>query len=722
MRIKHFIFLFFLLPSSLIRGQTLTDSLKGYYPLNGDFQDLSGFANHISLGTGIFVEDRFGHPTGALELNGTSDSLVLPIPEFGPIEGDFGISIWYKTNSPEILNLFSSKESPSDTTDNFEVQLNSHSAFYLENYAQTFYQSFAYWNGTGNNNNAFGEGNPGLFTKGDWCHFVITREAGSFRIYLNRQEHFLSLNSFYNQILGDAVDLVFGSAPHGYSGAIDDLRFYNRAITQQDIDKLWFENRPFHFIHPKANQAYVQGSQLVVQWEYDPTVVSDSIVVEYRINEGPWLATDHSGMAWDIYLDLDLSFPFGTSVEIRVTDAFNPDLNQSSGLFFVSEYDWMEVTGSLPFAPKDGAGLLNFQGKMWLLGGWDPPLHPPHHTHNEVWNSTNGSDWTFVNNAPWPARHCSAWLVHDNAMWVIGGDPQSGCLTDVWRSNDGIEWSLVLDAIPGYSLRLMPNYASFDNELIIYGGEVCSGPPLSEVWRSPDGINWTQLPVAPWKGRGMQINSCVDDEGNLWMLGGSNESTRRSYNEVWKTSDGLNWTLVNSSAPWAGRYWHTVAWFDGKMWVMGGVATGVEMNDVWYSSDGINWFELKSATGNWPAGSRHAQSTTVFDNALWYMCGIATNNAWKIYNTSLPDRVEENKLNEGKSGFFPNPAKDLIHLNFAAERLQSSFVILDIFGRVRHTEPIQSTQQSVDIGFLPPGTYFIVLSGTPVEVMKMVKI
>jgi len=179
---------------------------------------------------------------------------------------------------------------------------------------------------------------------------------------------------------------------------------------------------------------------------------------------------------------------------------------------------------------------------------------------------------------------------------------------------------------------------------------------------------------------------------------------------------------VNSSAPWAGRYWHTVAWFDGKMWVMGGVATGVEMNDVWYSSDGINWFELKSATGNWPAGSRHAQSTTVFDNALWYMCGIATNNAWKIYNTSLPDRVEENKLNEGKSGFFPNPAKDLILLNFAAERLQSSFVILDIFGRVRHTEPIQSTQQSVYIGFLPPGTYFIVLSGTPAEVMKMVKI
>ena len=37
-----------------------------------------------------------------------------------------------------------------------------------------------------------------------------------------------------------------------------------------------------------------------------------------------------------------------------------------------ANYQWVKVTMDAPFAPRDGAGALVFQGQMWLIGGWNP--------------------------------------------------------------------------------------------------------------------------------------------------------------------------------------------------------------------------------------------------------------------------------------------------------------------------------------------------------------
>jgi hypothetical protein len=690
-------------------AQIPTDSLQGHYQFNGSFSDNSGNNNDIVLGSGTYVNDRFENISSALFLNGISDSLVFPISEFAPIAGDFTFSFWYKTNSPAILNVLSSKENSSDTTSNFEIQLNSHNGYYLEYLLQSFYQTFVYWNGSGTDNNSVAEGAPGLFSKGEWCHFVIVREDANFQIYRNHQLYTLSEDNNYNGILGDTVDLVFSASPYFFEGAIDDLRFYNRALNQSEIDLLWFENNPISFVQPKATDAYVQGSNLLVYWEFDTTQISDSIHVQIKLNDEPWVDAEHSNDANQNYIYIDMSYAHGTTVDVKVTDYLDTTLSQSTGTFVVSEYDWVEVSDTLPFNAKDGAGLLSFQDKMWLLGGWDPPFHPPLYTHNEIWSSVDGVNWNYEGDAPWPARHAAAWLTKDNAMWVIGGDPQSGCLTDVWKSNDGINWEQTIEAIPDYVIRNNPNYAVLNDQFFIFGGEQCSGPPQNDVWTSVDGINWTQLPDAPWSGRGMQINSCVDGNGSMWMLGGSNEASRRSYNEVWKTEDGIDWVLANESAPWAGRYWHTVAHFDNKIWLMGGMATGIEMNDVWYSEDGIDWRELKSTTGNSPSGSRHAQSTTVFDNALWYMCGIATNNAWKIVNVSDTTSLQEESLSENRMILFPNPADDKLTIQFYGNLSNVGTIeIYNSLGKlVMEESNVSGLTHTIDIAYLKCGLYFV---------------
>src|SRR4051794_9030429 len=55
-------------------------------------------------------------------------------------------------------------------------------------------------------------------------------------------------------------------------------------------------------------------------------------------------------------------------------------------------YEWRQITLKAPFAPRDGAGLLSYHGKLWLLGGWNPNKSQreffPRICNNEVWAST----------------------------------------------------------------------------------------------------------------------------------------------------------------------------------------------------------------------------------------------------------------------------------------------------------------------------------------------
>ncbi len=707
MKKSVFVFLIVFFPIFAI-GQIPTDSLKACYSFSGNVNDSSGNANHITNFSGTFTADRYGQTNSAFYLDGTNDSLVLPISEFAPLTGDFTISLWYKTNSPEIMNLFSSKSFPSDTVNNFEVQLNSHNLFYLTYLQQSFYQTFAYWNGTGITGNAIAEGGPGPFTKGEWCHFVITRSNDTFKIYRNHVLYTLSTGITYAGVLGDVTNMLFSAMPYRFKGSIDDIRMYNRNLSQAEIDLLWFEEHPLHFISPKPTDAFVQGSAPLIYWEYDTSQISDSINVEFSLNNGAWQPySPHSHMANQNAFYMSIPYPAGTTINIKVTDVADTSIHHFSGAFLISEYDWVNVTNALPFNAKDGAGLLNFKNKLWLLGGWDPPFNAPTNTNSDVWSSPDGVNWNFETSATWPPRHCAAWMNSDSLMWVVGGDPQSGCLTDVWQSDDGSNWTLLVDTIPGYDKRNNVNYAYAGNSLYLFGGEKCSGTPSNEVWQSNDGISWNQLPDAPWQARGMQVNSCVDNTGQMWMLGGSNEASRRSYNEVWKTSDGINWTLVNNSAPWGGRYWHTVAWFDNKIWLLGGMATSYEMNDVWYSEDGNVWHELKSTTGNWPLGTRHAQSTTVFDNALWYMCGISTNNAWKIIDTGSGIGIGENNAQSLGVLIYPNPANEVLFISGNSTAIIGSYIVYDVTGKQIISGNINSTSAQINIALLTKGIYHI---------------
>lgn len=306
-------------------------------------------------------------------------------------------------------------------------------------------------------------------------------------------------------------------------------------------------------------------------------------------------------------------------------------------------YVWQAANEKCAFAARDGAGSLVFKDKMWLLGGWNPgdKVNFPKVCNSEVWSSTDGITWKLeLKEAPWEGRHCAGYVVHQDHMWIVGGDCNQGHYqNDVWKSADGVKWEQVTNNVP-WSDRVLHHTVAFDGKIFVIGGQKLPGfankPEegfYNDVWVSENGKDWKRiLEHAPWSHRGM-IGGAAVHKGRIWLLGGGTYDTpgvpvRLFFNEVWSTADGIKWECHTRKAPWMARQYHDVAVWDGKLWVMEGYhKDSGNRNDVWYSEDGVNWTELP----NTPWLPRHAASPFVFKDALWMVAGNnMTPDSWKL--------------------------------------------------------------------------------------------
>ena len=310
-----------------------------------------------------------------------------------------------------------------------------------------------------------------------------------------------------------------------------------------------------------------------------------------------------------------------------------------------AEYEWKLVTMQAPWMGRDGAGILSFKGELFLLGGWNPGNRAvfPMICNNDVWSSKDGAQWTLIKPntfkdasfdraSDWEGRHTAGYVVYKDKMWIIGGDAnQRHYQNDVWNSDDGKTWNYVNKGkdVP-WAPRVLHYTVVHDDKMWVIGGQ--NLPQFGggdedffyqDAWTSTDGVEWTLVkPEEPcWSPRGM-IGGTAVMNGRIWMLGGGRYDTPRVgrlfHNDVWSSADGVHWTEHTKAAPWHTRQYHDVAAWDNKLWVMEGYhVDGGNRNDVWYSADGVEWKELP----NTPWKPRHAASLVVHNGVLWMIAG-----------------------------------------------------------------------------------------------------
>ena len=182
--------------------------------------------------------------------------------------------------------------------------------------------------------------------------------------------------------------------------------------------------------------------------------------------------------------------------------------------------------------------------------------------------------------------------------------------------NIPVPTSMVFDA------RFSQSAAAFQNKLWIIGGVVDGVGYDDDVWSTSNGIDWSPVTnSAPFTPRGDQATVAFNNR--LWVIGGVFNT---SENDVWSSGDGLDWVEVTSAAPFSERHGHSALVFNNKIWVIGGydISTNTFYNDVWSSADGVTWAQ---STANAAFSARSHHEAVVFKDKILVIGGFTINDA-----------------------------------------------------------------------------------------------
>ncbi len=277
--------------------------------------------------------------------------------------------------------------------------------------------------------------------------------------------------------------------------------------------------------------------------------------------------------------------------------------------------DWDRVTEHAPFAPRDTSEGVVFAGKMWLSNGW----LGENKLARDLWSSTDGVTWTLVStNTPYDGY--SEMVVYRGKIWAVQGS--------VWNSADGVRWKQVVEKAPfaphGYG------------ELLVHKGWMWQLGSGQDVWKTKDGVHWDCLTTNAAYGARF-ATAAASFKGRLWVMGGAIEKTNTppervykkftTFNDVWCSATGADWTRAVEHAPWGPRMWFIPIVYADRLWIIGGFDNVHRANfdDVWWTQDGVAWHRLETKTKFSP---RHEATVYVYDKSLWVVAG----NSWPLQN------------------------------------------------------------------------------------------
>lgn len=124
-----------------------------------------------------------------------------------------------------------------------------------------------------------------------------------------------------------------------------------------------------------ADQEEVVLLSLTIEGQVSSKIEEDQVYV--TMSYGTDLRT--LKVFFELNRDVDSNFQSGTIQDFSSPKELVLKENENNikkYIIIVQSYSWELVSGNPGFNRNDGAGLLSFGGKLWMLGGWQgsPPL------------------------------------------------------------------------------------------------------------------------------------------------------------------------------------------------------------------------------------------------------------------------------------------------------------------------------------------------------------
>lgn len=237
----------FFIPS--IAQSALDDGLVAFYPFNGDANDESGNENHCNVYGAVLSEDRFGSLNSAYSFDGIDDYIEKKNPSdaLDIADNSWTISAWIKTTDTDhdkkIIHRYEAGWSGSSTN----------SGSYALSAMKTNIAYFSVVVGNTEISTGVGDQTQTVnIADGNWHHIVamLNRELSSLKIYVDGVYKNSNMIDIEGSTPNSGAPLEIGrkfiegwGSPNGYYlGSIDNIRIYNRALSDDEINELFLIN------------------------------------------------------------------------------------------------------------------------------------------------------------------------------------------------------------------------------------------------------------------------------------------------------------------------------------------------------------------------------------------------------------------------------------------------------------------------------------------------
>lgn len=206
----------------------LFDGEMLYMPFDGDYRDLIGFEIADQVGSPGFAGSGYA---GSNAYKGTTDS-YLEFPAENLLSNEFSAAFWYKVNStPDRAGILVVGDDATDRNQGFRL--------FREGNATS--QRIKLNVGTGSGE-SWNDGGVIDVTAGEWVHIAFTISQTETKIYFNGVEQLTANLSAPIDWTG-CEKITIGSGGDTFSywnhksdySELDELRLFNKALTQSDI-------------------------------------------------------------------------------------------------------------------------------------------------------------------------------------------------------------------------------------------------------------------------------------------------------------------------------------------------------------------------------------------------------------------------------------------------------------------------------------------------------
>ena len=199
-----------------------------YFSFSGNFRDTVNQHEAIAFGAG-FTDDISGDTTSAAYFDGASYLVIPNSPQLNFGTGDFSISLWLKTSDTSQQMILQKGRINGPKDPQYWVRLND------------AHGDLTFLTGDGMPPSALCTNNGVVANDYAWHHLVAMRQGEKLQVYLDtimisEIEGYVR-NVDNNQTLKIGTQNFYGKR-NFFTGSIDELRIYNRALSTEEIKTL----------------------------------------------------------------------------------------------------------------------------------------------------------------------------------------------------------------------------------------------------------------------------------------------------------------------------------------------------------------------------------------------------------------------------------------------------------------------------------------------------